>query len=297
MTSKIFFSVIIPNYNQANYLKKAISSVLKQSFDNFEIIVIDNNSSDNSKKIVNSFQSSKIRLFNINNQGIISKSRNFGILKSNSEWICFLDADDYWFKNKLLETKKIIEENKFIDVICNGEIYFFYDFKKFKKKIYKKKNKNLNMFHSLLLYGNQLSTSATSVKKKFIRDNEIFFSEDQSIKTSEDYDYWLQLAYKKANFKFIKKCLGVWLIHEKSTSNQFNNHNRAYLNVSLNNIEKSRFNIKLKKFLKKYLYFKYYLISFKQNFSHRNYFKSFKFLTKILLNFYFIFTFFKIKKK
>ena len=86
---RLFFSVIIPNYNQANYLRKAILSVLKQSYKNFEIIVIDNNSTDHSKEVVNSFHNPKIRLFDINNNGIISKSRNLGISKSKGEWICF----------------------------------------------------------------------------------------------------------------------------------------------------------------------------------------------------------------
>ena len=127
---RLFFSVIIPNYNQANYLRKAILSVLKQSYKNFEIIVIDNNSTDHSKEVVNSFHNPKIRLFDINNNGIISKSRNLGISKSKGEWICFLDADDYWFKNKLLIIKNKIENNNNVDVICNGEIYFFYKSKK-----------------------------------------------------------------------------------------------------------------------------------------------------------------------
>ena len=77
----------------------------------------------------------------------------------------FLDADDYWFKNKLLIIKNKIENNNNVDVICNGEIYFFYKSKKFKKKFYKKRNYKLSLFNSLLLTGNQLSTSATSVKK------------------------------------------------------------------------------------------------------------------------------------
>ncbi len=297
MQNKIFFSVIIPNYNQAHYLKKAINSVLKQSYQNFEIIVIDNNSSDNSKEVVESFQNNKIKLFSIDNHGIISKSRNFGILNSNGEWICFLDADDYWFKNKLLEIKNFVDNKLSVDVICNGEIYFFYHSKKFKKKIYKKKNKKLSIFNSLLLAGNQLSTSATSVRKKFINDNKIYFSEDRSIITSEDYDYWLRLAHKKANFKFIDKYLGIWFLHENSTSNQFNDHNKAHLNVSLNHLKDSRFDKSLKKFLKKYLFFKYYITSLKHNFINKNYLKAFKYLIKILVNFCFIFSLFKIKKK
>ena len=75
----IFFSVIIPTYNQANLLKKAISSVMKQSFENFELIIIDNYSNDESGKVVESFDTSKIIYKKIHNNGIIGKSRNEGI--------------------------------------------------------------------------------------------------------------------------------------------------------------------------------------------------------------------------
>ena len=125
---------------------------------------------------------------------------------------------------------------------------FFINQKKFKKKFYKKRNYKLSLFNSLLLTGNQLSTSATSVNKKFINENKIKFSEDDSIVTSEDYDFWLRLAFKKARFEFIDKCLGIWFLHEDSTSNKFYNHNKSYLNVALFHLENSRFNRELKNF-------------------------------------------------
>ena len=208
-----------------------------------------------------------------------------------------MDADDYWFRNKLLVIKNILDKANDANVICNGEVYFYLKSKKFIKKFYKKKNNKLFFFNSLLLAGNQLSTSATSVNKKFKKDNKIFFSEDLSIVTSEDYDYWLRLAYKKANFKFIDSCLGIWLLHENSTSNKFYNHNKAYLNVSLYHLENSRFKKKTKIFLKKYLFFKYYISSLKYNLINKDYFRTLKFLTKIVFNFYLIFYLLKIKMK
>ena len=173
--NNIFFSIIIPNFNQASYLKKALSGVIKQTYKNYEIIIIDNNSTDNSRDVINSFSDKRIKSFYIDNMGIISKSRNLGLKKATGEWICFLDADDYWFKNKLEEIKTAINKSNNIEVICNGEIYLYKNLKKFTKKIYKKKNKKQSMFSSLLLNGNQLSTSATSVKKSFIKKNNIFF--------------------------------------------------------------------------------------------------------------------------
>ena len=100
MKLKPFFSVIIPTYNHANYLKKALDSVLNQSFNNYEIIVIDDNSTDNTSAVVNSYKNKIIYKKIINNR-IIGKSRNLGIEISKGEWLAFLDSDDEWLKDKL----------------------------------------------------------------------------------------------------------------------------------------------------------------------------------------------------
>ncbi len=72
-----FFSIIIPTFNQSSFLQKALKSVFNQTFKNFEVIVVDNNSKDETKKVIKSFN--KIVYRNINNEGIISKSRNLGL--------------------------------------------------------------------------------------------------------------------------------------------------------------------------------------------------------------------------
>ena len=96
-----YFSVIIPNYNNEMFLHRCIGSVVKQSFKNWELLLIDNNSEDNSKKVINAFGDNRIKIFDINNKGVIAKSRNLGIKLSKSEWLCFLDSDDWWETNKL----------------------------------------------------------------------------------------------------------------------------------------------------------------------------------------------------
>ena len=295
--NNIFFSIIIPNFNQASYLKKALSGVIKQTYKNYEIIIIDNNSTDNSRDVINSFSDKRIKSFYIDNMGIISKSRNLGLKKATGEWICFLDADDYWFKNKLEEIKTAINKSNNIEVICNGEIYLYKNLKKFTKKIYKKKNKKLSMFSSLLLNGNQLSTSATSVKKSFIKKNNIFFSEDKKIYTSEDYDFWLKLAFNKARFKFIDKYLGIYLIHKNSSSNTFISHDNASLRVTLNHLDKSKYQNNLKKKLKEYLIFRHKLFVLMNKIKKRKFIIFSKTFYQIIIKFYLFNLFFKIKKK
>ena len=102
---KPFFSIIIPTYNQANFLKKCLNSVFKQTFKNFEVIIIDNSSTDHTKEILSKYKK-KIVYKKINNKGVIAKSRNIGIKNSNGNWVAFLDSDDTWKNNKLERKKK-----------------------------------------------------------------------------------------------------------------------------------------------------------------------------------------------
>ena len=97
----LFFSVVIPSFNRISYLKKSVNSVLYQSYKNFEIIVIDNNSSDGSQDYIKSLNNSKIKLLITDNFGSIAKSRNIGIENAKGNWISFLDSDDYWHPDKL----------------------------------------------------------------------------------------------------------------------------------------------------------------------------------------------------
>lgn len=93
-------SVIIPLYNKDFIIKKTLDSVLNQRFTNFEVIIVNDGSTDDSEKIVNAFSDTRIILVNQSNKGV-SSARNVGIQHANSELIALLDADDYWYANHL----------------------------------------------------------------------------------------------------------------------------------------------------------------------------------------------------
>ena len=183
-----FFSVVIPTYNQAQLLKTCLNSIFKQTFNNYEIIVIDNHSKDNTSDIINK-NKKKVIYKKINNNGVIAKSRNLGIKLSKGKWIAFLDSDDYWDKNKLKKIYQLIKRHSF-KVICHSE--WIINSLNEKNKIwtygpYKKK------FYQLLLkHGNRLSTSATIVEKNFLYKNKILFNEEKSFITAEDYDFFFK---------------------------------------------------------------------------------------------------------
>ena len=103
MDKSIFISVIIPVYNVEKYVRKSINSILEQTYKNYEIILIDDGSTDRSGKICDeyAYKYGNIKVYHQNNSGL-SKARNTGIEKSKGNYICFLDSDD-WYSNNALE--------------------------------------------------------------------------------------------------------------------------------------------------------------------------------------------------
>ena len=110
-----FLSIIIPLYNKQNYILKTVNSVLSQDFDDYEIIVVDDGSTDNSVKVVESITDIHIRLFRKENGGP-SSARNYGARMAKGEWILFLDADDKLVPNTLSFAEKLIKQKKNVDV-------------------------------------------------------------------------------------------------------------------------------------------------------------------------------------
>lgn len=225
-----FFSVVIPSYNHGNFIEKAINSVLKQTFRSYEVIIIDNYSTDETKNILKKYKN-KIIYKKIHNNGVIGKSRNLGIKISKGKWICFLDSDDEWFPKKLNCIYNIAMQKE-VQVICNNEIIiresskYYWRYGPFTKFFYK----------DLLTNGNCISTSGSCVKKKFIDSKQIFFSEKKEFTTVEDYDFFLNLAFYNAKFIFINKFLGNHNLHTRSNSANYRLHRNALTNLLIHHI-------------------------------------------------------------
>jgi len=222
-----FFSVVLPNFNHGRYLKEAIDSVLYQDYKNWELLIIDNYSTDSSDEVISSYKDSRIRVFKIKNEGIIAKSRNLGIKNAKAEWIAFLDSDDIWYFNKLSRLIELTDKN--FDIICSNE--YRYDLKAGVKKPLYYNLKSNNFYRELLLKGNALSTSATIVSRDFLKKNKLGFSENLDFITVEDYDFWMQIALKNGSFGFCKEFLGEFRIHESNNSNNFKLHSNNLIKL------------------------------------------------------------------
>ncbi len=102
------FSVIIPLYNKEKDIRNTLQSVLKQTFTDYEIIVVDDGSTDAGAQVVKGLKDDRIKLFTKKNEGV-SKARNLGVEKASASYIAFLDADDYWYPNHLENLRRLIQ--------------------------------------------------------------------------------------------------------------------------------------------------------------------------------------------
>ena len=210
------FSIVIPTYNRAECLRSTLKSVLNQTFADFEILVMDDGSTDHTRELVESFADGRIIYSWAKNSGGPATPRNRGIDAATAEWICFLDADDIWYPEKLEETNKAISNNSSIDAVCNDEWLVFNDCDKKKRLVY---GPFVPAFYrTMLIEGNQCSTSAMSVKRSFLNKHNLRFNINANYVIVEDFDLWLRMAEAGANFKFINLALGEYLIKKDNIS-------------------------------------------------------------------------------
>ena len=217
-------SIIVPTYNSEKYAKQLCKSLLNQTFQNFEVIIVDNYSTDNTieaiKKISNN--NSKFRYFSIRNDGVIGRSRNLGIKNSLSNYIAFHDSDDFWFKNKLAESLSFFP--KYDLTYHNLTIKKYNRINIFKKK-FNSYQLSENSFLELLTRGNPLSTSGVVCKKQLMINSK--FSEEKRFSTIEDFDCWIKLSLKKIKFKEIKK-LRYYNLGDNNMSSEVKNNYRIF---------------------------------------------------------------------
>ena len=202
----ILFSVIIPTYNRSLQLKKALDSLISQTFKNFEVIISDDGSTDDTKKLVVKYNSKlNIKYIWNENWGGPARPRNIGIKESNGEWICFLDSDDWWYPNKLEGLSKNLDGYDFL--------YHLVDiFNSNTNTITNKqvgRELGVNPFKDLILKGNGIANSSVAIRKSVMQEvGEI--SEDKLLVAVEDYDYWLRVLKITNKIKLINLSLGAY---------------------------------------------------------------------------------------
>jgi glycosyltransferase involved in cell wall biosynthesis len=228
-----FFSVVIPTYNCAPLLKKALESVMAQTFPRWEAIIVNNFSDDDTEEVVQVFREPRFTLVNFRNGGVIAASRNVGIREAKGEFAAFLDADDTWYPEKLGKVYELLCGEKKLDVV-------YHDMQEVKegKALLKKVGRQLRKpcYDDLLYGGNTLTTSATTVRLELARRLE-GFSESREFITAEDYEFWLRLAREGAEFRYLPQVMGEYLRVPNSMSSKIDYHFTIALNVRNHHIE------------------------------------------------------------
>jgi glycosyltransferase involved in cell wall biosynthesis len=226
MAPQPLISIIIPTYNHAHLISRAIGSLIEQTYPHWEAIIINNFSEDNTVEVIESFQDPRIILINFRNNGSIAASRNLGVRQAKGEIIAFLDSDDYWYPPKLeLSLNELIRSNA--DFCVNSEMIFIND--REIKPIFSGSPHELNYSH-LLFVGNIISTSSVVVKKSVL-ENVGLFNEDKKYVTAEDYDLWLRIAQKNYKMTSVKDIMGGHLEHTNNNSSAVDRHHLAIVEV------------------------------------------------------------------
>ena len=177
-------SVVVPTYNRFEFLKRALRSVYAQSFRDFEVIVVDDGSTDDTKNIVKIFP--HVRYFYKPNGGV-SSARNFGIKNSTCRFVAFLDSDDEWLEDKLQKQIKLYKDVKisYTDEIWIRDNKQINIPKKFKKI-------GGDIFNESLHYCN-IAPSSVMIDREVFEDVGMF---DESLEVCEDYDLWLRILLR-----------------------------------------------------------------------------------------------------
>ena len=226
-----FISVVIPTYNSEDFITKTLETVFSQTYDNYEVIVSDDGSTDNTVDVVRSFflqNSSRKKTLLINKHEGPGAARNKGIENASGEWISFLDSDDLWNHNKLERVVRHILDNEGVDLICHSQI----DIEGSKETLMipssyfnNKINPFLSMYRENCLY-----TSAVTIKKSILCQAGLF---DNSLPSAQDYDLWLRLGMiNKIKIGFIQDPLSTHINREGNISSNAERRLQCMLEIS-----------------------------------------------------------------
>lgn len=223
-------SVIIPIYNAEDYLEKTINSVLNQSYDNLEVICINDGSTDDSSRILEKLKKidNRIRVIEQKNSGV-SIARNRGISSSRGEYVLFLDADDLLSREAIGKCVALIEKHKSNAVafnmkilLPNGDLITCFGLEHFKKKFL------VSFSYNYPPSFNFTNAATFLFRRDFLIDHGIFFKPNQIY---EDWIFMVNFLSFNPKIVFIDRCFYIYRIQANGGSNITNNVSRSCLDI------------------------------------------------------------------
>lgn len=249
------FSIIIPYYNKAEYIQRCIDSVLNQSFTEYEIIIINDGSTDEGLNFLSKINSDKIRLITQENKGV-SEARNTGVKNAKKQFIAFLDADDCWHNNYLESVKYIVDNEKNVKIIGSN-----YSRKSnFLTTNYNKVNYfKFDDYFKIAIKNTYFTSSSTIIESSFFELNKGFNS---MLKIGEDSDVWFRAVASGGKAFYIQNTLVYYSDEDENQTTKIKLGIKNTLVGNANNlycdILKSTNNKSFTKFIALYVYFNLY---------------------------------------
>lgn len=184
-------SVIMPAYNYANYLPEAIQSVLNQTFRDFQLLIVDDGSTDNTREVVRRFlHNPKVRYVYQENRGLAA-TRNTGVKSTHGEVVAFLDADDVWLEQKLQKQVEVMDSKPEVGLVYT-DVHFIDGQGKILTDRQWARRRKKTMFEDLLFSNVITGSGSSSVVRRECFDKVGSF--DESFRSLEDLDLWLRIA-------------------------------------------------------------------------------------------------------
>ncbi len=211
MNGEVLVTVVMPAYNGERYIKEAINSILVQTHTNFELIIVEDNSTDNTLWVIEEIKDSRIRLFkNSENRGI-AYSTNFGIERSRGKYIALLDDDDIALKRRLEWQVEFLEEHNDIDILGGRSVFIDKDgsfIRYAKEPIYNPAYIKAN----LLFYNKKFANGTAMIRKSFIVENHLAYRDN--CLGMQDYKFYIESS-KVGKITSIDNLIHLKRIHEK----------------------------------------------------------------------------------
>jgi glycosyltransferase involved in cell wall biosynthesis len=209
-------SIVIPTYNRAADLRRALASVQRQTCTDWECLVVDNHSTDGTDEVVAGLADPRVRLLKVHNDGIIAVSRNVGLANAAGEYLAFLDSDDWWTPQKLAASLGYLERGA---ALVYHDLYLV---TRAGQRVYWRRSRSRAVrspaFDDLLVHGNALNTSSVVIRSELMRRIG-GFCEDRTLVAAEDYDAWLQAAKASDALVRIPRTLGYYWVGSTNMTN------------------------------------------------------------------------------
>jgi glycosyltransferase involved in cell wall biosynthesis len=209
-------SILMPAYNSGKTIAESIESVLEQTYQNWELIVINDGSSDNTVDIIKTFKDDRVILIEQKQCGVCC-ARNNGLRHSNGDWIAFLDSDDLWVEKKLEVQLNYLEKNDY--KFSYSKSYSFAEDSNNVKKAFSFVNLGFEDKEEILIY-DFIPTLTVMLHKSIINDVGIF---DQELNSAEDWDLWIRVL-QKYRVGFIDEYLTKYRVSNLGLSGNLYSH-------------------------------------------------------------------------